>query len=99
MLTLALPLFPLMLTGWSYPCPPLKPPLSHQSTTGSISDAQWQIISGKEMGGPREAVLVSGGWKEHTSSSAALSPRLIHVFHLFSPKSPGALADLSWFCE
>lgn len=91
MLTLALPTLPLMLTGWSYPCPPLKPPLPHQSTTGSISDARWQIISGKEMGGQRGAVLVSGEGKKMLQvllrCHAPLNPRVSSVF---PPKAQGA---------
>lgn len=90
MLTLALPTLPLMLTGWSYPCPPLKPPaitpIHNRLHFGRpVVDHQW------ERDGRTEGSSVGLGEGKKMLQVLCNCPPPITCFICFPLKSPGGL--------
>lgn len=92
--------FPLDVNRMELPLPspetPAITPIHNRLHFGRpVADHQWER-DGRTEG---SSVGLRGMERTYFKFRCAVTPRLIHVFHLFSPKSPGGLADLSWFCE
>ena len=92
-----------MLTRWSYP-----QPSPETSAVTPIHDNRLHFgcpVAGHQWKGDGRTEGSSVGLRGMERRCFKLrcavtpTPSLIHVFHLFSPQSPGGLEDLSWFCE